>query len=121
MKVLLVDDEEDIRSVGQIALEDFGGWTTLLAASGQEAMQLATASHPDVILLDVMMPVVDGPATLLMLRAQPETSKIPIIFFTAKVQKKEITRYMELGAIGVIAKPFDPTTLAEEIKTILAG
>jgi two-component system, OmpR family, response regulator len=118
-KVLLVDDEEDIRTVGNLSLSRVGGWQTVLAASGAEAVSRAAAERPDLILLDVMMPGMDGPTTLGQLRAQEATAHTPIIFMTAKSQKQEVTRYLELGAIGVISKPFDPMTLPSEIKKLL--
>ncbi|KFA91360.1 MULTISPECIES: response regulator [Archangium] len=118
-KVLLVDDEDDIRTIGQLSLGRVGGWQTVLAASGAEAVAKAAAEQPDLILLDVMMPGMDGPTTLGQLRAQPSTAKTPVIFMTAKIQKQEVARYLELGAVGVIGKPFDPMTLPAEIKKLL--
>ena len=118
-KVLLVDDEDDIRTIGQLSLSRVGGWQTLLAASGAEALTQAAAEQPDLILLDVMMPGMDGPTTLGQLRAQEATAKTPVIFMTAKIQKQEVARYLELGAVGVIGKPFDPMTLPAEIKKLL--
>ncbi|MFY0565226.1 response regulator [Archangium lansingense] len=118
-KVLLVDDEDDIRTIGQISLSRVGGWQTVLAASGAEAVSKAAAEQPDLILLDVMMPGMDGPTTLGQLRAQAATAKTPVIFMTAKIQKQEVARYLELGAVGVIGKPFDPMTLPTEIKKLL--
>ena len=118
-KVLLVDDEDDIRTIGQLSLSRVGGWQTVLAASGAEALTRAAAEQPDLILLDVMMPGMDGPTTLGRLRAQEATAKTPVIFMTAKIQKHEVARYLELGAVGVIGKPFDPMTLPAEIKKLL--
>ncbi|AKJ01623.1 response regulator receiver domain-containing protein [Archangium gephyra] len=118
-KVLLVDDEDDIRTIGQLSLSRVGGWQTVLAASGAEAVTKAAAEQPDLILLDVMMPGMDGPTTLGQLRAQEATAKTPVIFMTAKIQKQEVARYLELGAVGVIGKPFDPMTLPAEIKKLL--
>ena len=118
-KVLLVDDEDDIRTIGQLSLSRVGGWQTVLAASGAEAVAKAAAEQPDLILLDVMMPGMDGPTTLGQLRAQEATAKTPVIFMTAKIQKQEVARYLELGAVGVIGKPFDPMTLPAEIKRLL--
>ncbi len=119
-KVLLVDDEEDIRTIGEIALAEFGGWKVELASSGDQALDSVARATPDLILLDVMMPGMDGPKTFERLREAPETAGIPVIFMTAKVQKHEVERYMALGAAGVIAKPFDPVTLPEEIRKIIA-
>ncbi|HYO69856.1 MAG TPA: response regulator [Archangium sp.] len=118
-KVLLVDDEDDIRTIGQLSLSRVGGWQTVLAASGTEAVAKAAAEQPDLILVDVMMPGMDGPTTLGQLRAQAATAKTPVIFMTAKIQKQEVARYLELGAVGVIGKPFDPMTLPAEIKKLL--
>ena len=118
-KVLLVDDEDDIRTIGQLSLSRVGGWQTVLASSGADAVSKAAAEAPDLILLDVMMPGMDGPTTLGKLRAQEATAKTPVIFMTAKIQKQEVARYLELGAVGVIGKPFDPMTLPSEIKKLL--
>jgi CheY-like chemotaxis protein len=96
-----------------------GQWETLLARSGSEGVALAATERPDVILLDVMMPEIDGPATLRRLRDEPTTSAIPVIFMTAKVQKSEVSRFLELGAAGVIPKPFDPMTLPHQIRQIM--
>jgi two-component system, OmpR family, response regulator len=118
-KVLLVDDEDDIRTIGQISLSKVGGWQTVLASSGADALAKAAAEKPDLILLDVMMPEMDGPTTLGQLRAQAATANTPVIFMTAKIQKQEVARYLELGAVGVIGKPFDPMKLPAEIKRLL--
>ncbi|CAM3712115.1 response regulator [Corallococcus sp. ZKHCc1 1396] len=118
-KVLLVDDEDDIRTIGQLSLSRVGKWQTVLAASGAEALEKAAAEAPDLILLDVMMPGMDGPTTFGRLRAQPATANTPIIFMTAKIQKQEVARYLELGAVGVIGKPFDPMTLPQEIRKLV--
>jgi CheY-like chemotaxis protein len=118
-KVLLVDDEDDIRTIGKVSLSRVGGWETVLASSGAEALTKAAAERPDLILLDVMMPGMDGPTTFGQLRAQEATAKTPVIFMTAKIQKQEVARYLELGAVGVIGKPFDPMTLPAEIKRLL--
>lgn len=120
-RVLMVDDEPDIRRIGQLSLQRVGGLEVLLAASGDEALELAARERPDVVLLDVMMPLVDGPTTLARLRARPETAAIPVIFMTAKVLPHEVQRFRELGAAGVIAKPFDPMTLPSEVKRILGA
>jgi CheY-like chemotaxis protein len=118
--ILLVDDEPDIRTIAEMSLSHVGGWRTILASSGREALVLAAAEHPDVILLDVMMPEMDGVATFRALAALPETRDIPVIFMTAKVQSHERERYVGFGAAGVIAKPFDPMRLPQEIEGILA-
>ncbi|NVJ10206.1 response regulator [Myxococcus sp. AM001] len=120
-KVMLVDDEEDIRTIGNLSLSRVGGWQTVLAASGAEALEKARAEQPDLILLDVMMPGMDGPTTFGRLRAEEATAHTPIIFMTAKIQKQEVARYLELGALGVIGKPFDPMTLPQEIRKLVPG
>lgn len=120
-RVLLVDDEPDIRRIGQLSLQRVGRWEVALASSGAEALVVAERERPDVILLDVMMPVEDGPTTLGRLREQPGTAAIPVIFMTAKVLQHEVQRWRELGAVGVIPKPFDPMTLPAEVLRVLAA
>ncbi|MDI1444441.1 response regulator [Polyangium sp. 6x1] len=120
-KVLLVDDEPHIRRIGELSLKGVGKWKVVLASSGLEALDIAARESPDVILLDVMMPGMDGQETLLELRAREATAAIPIIFMTAKVQKHEVDRYRALGAAGVIPKPFDPMALPGQILDILAS
>jgi CheY-like chemotaxis protein len=117
-RVLVVDDEPHIRRIGELALRSVGKLEVSLASSGAEAVEMAAAEHPDVILLDVMMPGMDGPTTLGTLRSRPETAHIPVIFMTAKVQKHEVERYLRLGAAGVIAKPFDPMSLPDDVRRI---
>jgi CheY-like chemotaxis protein len=117
--ILLVDDEPDIRTIAEMSLSQVGGWKTVLASSGAQALELAIIHKPDLILLDVMMPEMDGFATFKALAAQPETRDIPVIFMTAKVQSHEKERYVEFGAAGVIPKPFDPMQLPKEIRGIL--
>lgn len=118
-KVLLVDDDEDLRIVGKLALEAVGGFTITTASSGADALRVALEDRPDVILLDMVMPELDGAATLLELRARAETSGIPVIFLTARSDRDDIARYFELGAVGVIRKPFDPMRLARDVRRIL--
>jgi CheY-like chemotaxis protein len=118
-KVLMVEDEPHIRRIGELSLRGVGKWEVVLASSGAEGIERATVEQPDVILLDVMMPGMDGPTTLAELRAQPNTAMIPVIFITAKVEKHEIERYLSLGASGVISKPFDPMALPREIMQIV--
>ena len=120
-RILLVEDESDIQAVAQLALEAVGGFTVKICCSGNEALQEAPIFEPDLILLDVMMPVMDGPSTLKVLRQLPLTAETPVIFMTAKVQPQERRFYEELGAIGVIPKPFDPITLSSTIQTIWKG
>jgi CheY-like chemotaxis protein len=119
-KVLIVDDEDDIREVAQMSLELVGGWEVLAASSGDVAARTAAVEQPDVILLDVMMPGLDGPQTLQLLRTDPETADIPVIFLTAKVQTSERRLLHDLGVQGLISKPFDPMTLADQVDQLLA-
>ncbi len=118
-KVLIVDDDEDILAVAQLAARKIGKWDVTLARSGQEALEEARETLPDVILLDVMMPGLDGTTTLAKLREDPATASIPVIFLTAKVQSHEIERYQELGALGVIRKPFDAMALPDEVRRLV--
>ena len=120
-RVLIVDDDEDVRNVTDMAVRHIGKWQTVLAASGEEALEKARSEQPDVILLDVMMPGLDGPSTLAKLRKDPATLAIPVIFLTAKAQPHEISHFMALGAHGVIAKPFQVQTLPAEIVRIVEG
>jgi two-component system OmpR family response regulator len=119
MKVLLIDDEEDIRKVGHLSLEKVGKFQTLIAACGREGLDLAASNRPDLILMDMMMPGMDGLTALAELRQTPALREIPVIFMTAKVQRNEIARYISMGALGVIQKPFDPMTLPAEIRKIM--
>jgi CheY-like chemotaxis protein len=120
-KVLMVDDDPHVRRVAELSLARVGGWKVILAASGPEAIVAAERERPDLILLDVMMPGMDGLATLSALQARVALASIPVVFMTAKVQEREIERYLGLGAAGLIRKPFDPMTLPDHIRRILAG
>jgi len=117
-RILYVEDEEDIRTIAVTALEAIGGFTVIACSSGVQAIDKAPDADADLILLDVMMPGVDGPATLKALRNIPETAAIPVVFMTAKVLASEIAHLKSLGAIDVIPKPFDPMMLAEQIGEI---
>jgi CheY-like chemotaxis protein len=118
-RVLMVDDDPAIRKIAEICLTRVGHWQVALAACGPEALQLGPAFRPDVILLDVMMPGMDGPTTFKLLQENADMAGIPVIFMTAKVQSHEIEKYSQLGAAGVISKPFDPMSLPSEILEIL--
>ena len=115
-RILYAEDEPDIQMVAKLALEMVGGFTVKICSSGQEAVDNAVAFNPDLVLLDVMMPGMDGPATLKALRGLPELVATPVVFMTAKVQPQEVEHYKSLGAIDVIAKPFDPMTLASQVR-----
>lgn len=117
-RILMVEDETDIQVIAQFALQALGGFTVQTCSSGAEALATVGTFAPDLILLDVMMPGMDGPSTLTALRAQPALVRTPVLFMTAKVQPHEVAHYKALGALDVIAKPFDPMTLAATINTI---
>ncbi|MFC5523267.1 response regulator [Polaromonas jejuensis] len=117
-RILYVEDEPDIRAIAQMALEAVGGFTVIACASGSEALAAAPGAAADLLLLDVMMPGMDGPSTLQALRQLSATTSTPVIFMTAKVQPAEVAQYKALGALGVIAKPFDPMELPAQIRQI---
>ena len=120
-RILCVEDEPDIQTIVRIALETVGRFELLVCGSGQAAVEAAPAFAPDLVLLDVMMPGMDGPATLTALRALPKLAHTPVVFMTAKVQSHEVARYRQMGAVNVIAKPFDPMTLADTLRGIWDG
>jgi two-component system, OmpR family, response regulator len=117
-KILIVEDDDNIRMIAGMCLEE--DWRVFQADSGLKAIEVALESKPDVILLDVMMPGMDGVETLARLREQRGLEQTPIIFMTAKVQTHEMECYVNLGAAGVIAKPFEPLSLSRQIKQITA-
>lgn len=117
-RILYVEDEPDIRMVAQLALETVGGFTLEACSSGSDALAKIAAFAPQLILLDVMMPDMDGPTTLAKLRQLPQFAATPVIFMTAKVQPREVASYKEMGAVDVIHKPFDPMTLASAVTAI---
>lgn len=114
-RILIVDDEEDIRNVVQITLEIAGELDSDICSSGASAIEFISKTPPDLILLDVMMPSMDGPETLKRLQENPKTSGIPVIFMTAKVQPDEVDAYYKMGVIGVISKPFNPRGLVNSV------
>jgi CheY-like chemotaxis protein len=117
--ILLVDDEDDIREVAALSLEAVGGWRVSCASGGGSGVAMARAEPPDAILLDVMMPGLDGPATFACLQEDPLTRDIPVILLTAKAQTADRRRFAELGVAGTLTKPFDPMTLTDQITAIL--
>ena len=117
-RILHVEDDRSIQAVAKLALETLGGFEVLSCLSGQEALDQVQGFNPDFILLDVMMPGMDGPATLSKLRELVDIEQIPVAFMTAKVQPQEIEQYRQLGAREVIVKPFDPMTLAAQVRSI---
>jgi CheY-like chemotaxis protein len=120
-KILYVDDEDDIREIAQISLELAPEFEVRSCSSGAMALVEAAEWQPDLILLDVMMPEMDGPETLKRLADIPRTASIPVVFITARTQTHEVERYRALGAAGIIAKPFDPMALANDVKQLLAA
>lgn len=118
-KILIIDDEDDIREVAALSLEAVAGWTVSTAHSGQEGIRMAAEEQPDAILLDVMMPEMDGPMTFRGLQADARTSHIPVILLTAKVQGVDQRRFASLGVQAVLFKPFDPLTLSSEMAAVL--
>jgi len=119
-KLLVIDDESDIREVASLSLQLTEGWTVMTANGGSAGTALALSMEPDAILLDVMMPDMDGPSTFRALQQQRATKSIPVIFLTAKVQAADREKFMQLGARGIIPKPFDPLTLGQQIKDVLS-
>lgn len=117
-RILYVEDDPDIQAIAMMVLETIHGFVLEACSSGSEALEKAVPFQPDLILLDVMMPGMDGPETLKQLRAFPALADTPVVFMTAKVQPQEVQGYLDLGALGVIAKPFDPMTLAEQLRAI---
>lgn len=117
--ILIIDDEEDIREVAALALEMIAGWQVRTSASGAQGLALAQSEAPDAILLDVRKPVMDGPGLFELLREKQQLRDIPVVFLTAKAQAFERLQLASLGAAGVLAKPFDPLTLAEELSQLL--
>lgn len=117
-KILYVEDEPDIQMIARVALENVGGFEVLMCSSGAEAIEKAAEFAPDLFLLDVMMPGMDGPTTLEELRKIPQLSNTPVIFMTAKVQPQEVQYLKSLNITDVIAKPFDPMSLASNIKAL---
>lgn len=120
-RVLFVEDDPDIQTVARMALEVVGGFTVLGCGSGEEALERVEAFAPDLILLDVIMPGMDGLETLRALRLLPGIggiAAVPVVFMTAKVQAQEVLEYRAAGAVDVIAKPFDPMTLPATVRSI---
>jgi CheY-like chemotaxis protein len=118
-KILIIDDEDDIREVAALSLESVAGWQVLTANSGAQGLARAAEHKPDAILLDVMMPGMDGPTTFRELRKNPLTAGIPVLLLTAKVQSTDQRRFADLGVEAVLFKPFDPMTLSGQIADVL--
>ena len=118
-RILIIDDEDDIREVAALSLETVAGWSVVTANSGKEGIRQAITQQPDAILMDVMMPAMDGPTTFRELQRIPDVSHIPVLLLTAKVQGADQRRFAGLGVSGVLFKPFDPLTLAAQMSTVL--
>lgn len=119
-RILYVDDDDDIREIAQMSLELDPDLEVRLCSSGAEAIDAVASWTPDLVLLDVMMPGMDGPEALARLRDDASSAAIPVVFITARSQEKEVERLKALGAAGVIAKPFDPMTLAKQAREYLS-
>jgi len=118
-RILVIDDEDDIREVAQLSLETIAGWEVYSASSGEEGIRVAAEQRPDAILLDVMMPEMDGPSTFRALQANEATAGIPVILLTAKVQASDRSRFEGLGVTAVLTKPFDPMELSQDVAAAL--
>jgi CheY-like chemotaxis protein len=118
-RILIIDDEDDIREVAALSLEATAGWQVLTANSGAHGIETAIAQQPDAILMDVMMPGVDGPTTFREMCKIPSIAHIPVLLLTAKVQGVDKRRFADLGVAAILFKPFDPLTLAEQITEAL--
>ena len=118
-RILIIDDEDDIREVAALSLEIVAGWNVLTANCGTEGIDKAVAEQPDAILMDVMMPSMDGPTTFREMQKLPMISHIPVLLLTAKVQGVDQRRFAGLGVSGILFKPFDPLTLAEQMSAVL--
>ncbi len=118
-RILIIDDEDDIREVAALSLETVAGWNVLTANSGTAGIHAAVAEQPDAILMDVMMPAMDGPTTFREMQRTPGIAHIPVLLLTAKVQGVDQRRFAGLGVCGILFKPFDPLTLAEQMCAVL--
>jgi CheY-like chemotaxis protein len=116
--VAYIDDDEDILRVAELTLELIGDLKVTTFRSGREALAGLAAAAPDLVLLDVMMPKMDGPATLAAIKKRADLKHLPVVFLTAKIQPAERHQFEAMGAVGVLAKPFDPATLAQEIERL---
>ena len=118
-RILIIDDEDDIREVAALSLETVAGWEVAVASSGAQGLVRAAEYNPDAILLDVMMPGMDGPSTFRELRRNPITAGIPVLLLTAKVQSNDQRHFADLGVAAILFKPFDPMTLSAQIAEVL--
>jgi CheY-like chemotaxis protein len=121
LKVLIIDDDPDVRRIARLCLSQLGGMEVVEASSADEGLRLAAADEPDVILLDIMMPRIDGLAAIGSLRRTPETARIPVIFLTARTGEDDDALLRSTGARGLLSKPFDPITLATKVRNLLGA
>jgi two-component system, OmpR family, response regulator len=121
LKVLVIDDERDVRDIARLSLARLGSMEVCEAENGQEGVDRAAVERPDAILLDVFMPVMDGPTTLQALRSNPATADIPVIFLTARGGRSGADDLEAMGAAGIVPKPFNPVTLPAQVRAILEG
>lgn len=117
-RIMYVDDDPDLRIIARISLEKKGGFTVLTVDSGRKAIQFIPGFRPDLVIMDVIMPEMDGRAVLQEIKSQPETQHIPVVFLTSKLEPEDLSEYNRIGASGVLHKPFHPSTLAEQVRTI---
>jgi CheY-like chemotaxis protein len=117
-KMLLIEDDDDVRTVTAAALEMVGGFSVRACHSGAQGLEAVAEFGPQLVLLDVMMPGMDGLEVLAKLRERPETAALPVIFLTARARTEEVEKLRKSGALGVIAKPFDPMTLADQVRNL---
>lgn len=118
VRILHIEDDPSVQEVVRVSLEDVGGFTVATRSSGRDGLAAAGTFLPQLVLLDVMMPEMDGPETLARLRALPGMKDVPVVFMTARAQHHEVAEYLALGAAAVITKPFDPMTLPERLRTL---
>lgn len=117
----MVEDDEDIQHIARMSLQAVGGFEVDVCSNGQQALETVERFKPDLVLLDVMMPDMDGPTVLRLLRQKPSTAELPVVFMTAKAQAHEVDSYRKMGAMAVVSKPFDAMTLSQTIATIWAN
>ncbi len=120
MKVLIIEDDEDVRSVASLSLSLIGGLQVVEAESGAQGIEKASQERPDAILLDMIMPEMDGTETITALKKNPETASIPIVFLTTRTLSEDSNHMRNLGAVGILHKPFDPMTLASQLRELIS-
>lgn len=119
-RIMIVEDDDGVRKIAVFSLERLGGYQVCAVSGGREAVAQAKAFRPDLFVLDVAMPEMDGPSTLIELRKSPDMAQVPAVFLTASTQPRNVSRLLDVGALDVIAKPFDPKHLCERVAAVLA-